>query len=185
MFIKKCIDLENSYTKNDYDLNIKYHFCKFVIELFSDDFKFILDSKNELTIKLKDKVISMEEFKYYLQMTIYFEIIEEFKGLYFEHEHIYKQFRDDNGTRDIDFETAKPLLERYLPDLTLEKDPRGEADEYGWTKYTWFSIIVEKYPKFYREDLVKSMQLIKGISNKIQYDDIRDYLLSKNKFENL
>ena len=185
MLLKKCIDLENSYTKNDYDLNIVYHFSKFVIELFSDDFKFTLDSNDELFIHFKNKQISIDDFKYYLQMTIYFEIIEEFKSLYFEHEHIYKQFRDeDDGPHDIDFETAKPLLERYFPDLKLEKDPRGDAGKYGWTKYTWFSIINEKYPKYHREDLVKSMQLIKGISVKIDYDNIKNYIKAKNKFEN-
>ena len=172
MFLKKCIDLENTYTKNNYDLNIIYHFSKFVIELFSDDFKFTLDSKDELYINFKDKQISIDDFKYYLQMTIYFEIMEEFKSLYFEHEYIYKQFRDDNGTRDIDFVTAKPLLEKYLPDLNLEKDPRGNINEYGWYQYTWFSVINEKYPKYQKEDLIKCMQLIKGISNKIQYDNI-------------
>ena len=59
MFLKKCINLENTYTKNNYDLNIKYHFSKFVIELFNDDFKFALDSNDKLIITLINKYLLM------------------------------------------------------------------------------------------------------------------------------
>ena len=184
MFLKKCIELENTYTKNDYDLNIAYHFSKFIIELFEPNVEFILRNE-QLFIKLNGATISIEDFKYFLQMNVYFDIIQEFKKMYYQHKTVYKLFRDENETKDITFEQAKPHLREYFSELGIEKDPRGNVDEYGWYEYSWFSIVNDKYPKYQSEDLIKCMQLIKAISNKIQYDNILNYIQSKNKFEKI
>ena len=185
MFLEKCINLENTYTKNDYDLNIKYHFSKFIIELFEPNVKFSLSTNDKLYIRLNNKNITIDDFIYYLQMNVYFDIMKEFKTMYYEHKTIYKLFRNDNETKDISFDEAIPHLNKYFPDLDTNKDPRGQVDVYGWYKYTWFTFVNDKYPKYQKEDLIKCMQLIKAISAKINYEDIRNYLLSKNKFEKI
>ena len=116
---------------------------------------------------------------YSLVSQIQFDHFLSFKTMYYEHKTIYKLFRDDNETKDISFDEAIPHLNKYFPDLDTNKDPRGQVDVYGWYKYTWFTIVNDKYPKYQREDLVKCMKLIKAISYKIEYDHIRDYLLCK------
>ena len=111
-------------------------------------------------------------------MNVYFDIMKEFKTMYYEHKTIYKLFRDDNETKDISFDEAIPHLNKYFPDLDTNKDPRGQVDVYGWYKYTWFTIVNDKYPKYsFAFKMVLSDQMAESIVTDVIWTPSKDGLL--------